>query len=486
MAGPKKAITAEPLDFSDYPEDRAERRLRFIAEYVVTPRGHGAREPFKVRDFQRDIVCGAFAPRVRQALVSIPRGNGKSGLAAALAVAELWVGGYSAEALVVAADERQARIVFDQARRMIELNPELAERVHVYQDRIYVPETDSTFRPLPADYNSLQGWDPTLQIIDELHVVTPEVWEAVTSAAGKRPESLTLAISTPGNSQDSVMWRMVEKGRRGGDPSYYFREFASPEGCRVDDEAAWMIGNPAMSDPDPFLSVDAMRAILGTIREPRFRQLRLGQWAAQIDSWLPFGAWDLLSDPDRVVEPGTRVVLGFDGSASGDSTALVGCTVEDRPHLFVVGVWERPEGVRGWRVPRSEVDRTVREAFARYDVAELAADPWGWRSELESWQKQYGTRKVIEWNTGYRKRMAPATDRLYQAVSTEAFSHDANERLSIHVGNAVAKQTPQGDVIEKDKRGSKNKIDLAVAAIVAFDRAAFHGQKKRGRVVVHR
>ena len=62
MAGPKKAITVDPLDFSDYPEDRAERRLRFIAEYVVTPRGHGAREPFKVREFQRDIVVGAFAP----------------------------------------------------------------------------------------------------------------------------------------------------------------------------------------------------------------------------------------------------------------------------------------------------------------------------------------------------------------------------------------------------------------------------------------
>ena len=79
--------------------------------------------------------------------------------------------------------------------------------------------------------------------------------------------------------------------------------------------------------------------------------------------------------------------------------------------------------------------------------------------------------------------MAPATDRLYQAVAKESFSHDGNERLSLHIGNAVAKQTPQGDVIEKDKKGSKNKIDLAVAAIVAFDRAAFHAKKKRARVV---
>lgn len=487
MAGPKKAITAAPLDFSDYPEDRAERRLRFIREFVITPRGHGAREPFKVRDFQAEIVRGAFGQSIRTALVSIPRANGKSGLAAALGVAELFVGGYSAEALVVASDERQARIVFAQAQRMIELNPELAERVHIYQDRIYVPETDSTLRPLPADYNALQGWDPTLMIVDELHVVTPEVWEAVTSAGGKRPESLVLAISTPGTTKESVMWGLVEHGRRGGDPSFYLREFAAPEGCATDDREAWRIANPALADPEPFLSEDALEAVRRTIREPRFRQLRLGQWAGQVDTWLPFGAWDGLADPDRTVEPGTRIVMGFDGSTSGDSTALVGCTVEEHPHMFVAGVWEKPEGPAGrdWRVPRAEVDRAVRAAFDRWDVSELAADPWGWRTELESWQRDFGKRRVIEWNTGYRKRMAPATDRLYQAVKTERFTHDGNERLSVHVGNAVAKETPQGAVIEKDKKQSKRKIDLAVAGIVAFDRAAFHTKKKRGRVVVH-
>lgn len=484
MAGPKKAITAPPLTFEDYPQDRAERRLRFIREYLVTPRGHGVREPFNVRAFQGDMIRGAFAPGIRTALFSLPRGNGKSGLSAALALAELWVGPESAEALVVASDERQARIVFNLAKRMVELNPELSDRVHVYQDRLYVPHTDSTLRPLPADYNALQGWDPSLQIIDELHVVTNEVWEAVTSAAGKRPESLTLAISTPGTSKDSVMWRMVEHGRRGHDPSFYLREYAAPEGCAVDDRDAWRTANPALADPEPFLNEDAIESVRLTIREPRFRQLRLGQWSGQIDSWLPFGAWDNLAAEDYEVPDGTRVQLGFDGSSSGDSTALVGCTVGDSPHLFVVGAWEKPEGPagRGWRVPRSEVDARVRSAFERWDVAELAADPWGWRSELEAWQKTFGKRRVIEWNTGFRKRMAPATDRLYQDVLKESFSHDGDERLSVHIGNAVATSTPQGDVITKDKKQSKRKIDLAVAAIVAYDRAAFHSQKKRYRV----
>lgn len=61
------------------------------------------------------------------------------------------------------------------------------------------------------------------------HVVTEEVWEAVTSVAGKRPESLTLAISTPASSPDSVMWRLVEHGRAGTDPAFYFKEYGAPE-----------------------------------------------------------------------------------------------------------------------------------------------------------------------------------------------------------------------------------------------------------------
>src|SRR5690625_5493128 len=68
--------------------------------------------------------------------------------------------------------------------------------------------------PLPAEPAALQGWDPTLVIVDELHVVTDRVWEAMSLASGKRLESLTLAISTPSDRLDSVMWRLVEYGRQ--------------------------------------------------------------------------------------------------------------------------------------------------------------------------------------------------------------------------------------------------------------------------------
>lgn len=477
-AGPKGAVSVAPLGFAGWPAGRAKRREKFISEYLITPRGVGAMEKFVLRPFQRDIIRGAFAPGVRTALVAVPRANGKTMLAAALGLAELFVGPASAEVLIVASDQRQANITLKYARRMVELNPALAERVHVYADRLHLAENDATLLPLPAEPGALHGHDPALLVVDELHVVTEAVWEAVTSVTGKRPESLTLAISTPASSPDSIMWRLVEHGRAGTDPAFYFKEYAAPDGCATDDRKAWRIANPALACKAPFLSEDGLEAARKTIREPVFRQLRLGQWVTGVESWLPWGAWAACAT-DRTAAAGERVVLAFDGSASGDSTALVGCTLDG--HLWVEGLWENPGDPR-WRVPRENVSTAVDIAFAKYDVAELACDPWGWRSEIESWAQRHGEKRVLEWNSAFVSRMAPATDRLYQAVVTQVVTHDGDERLAHHIAHCVAKPTPQGDLVSKDKRGSPRKIDAAVAAIVAYDRAAWHlTRRKRSR-----
>lgn len=485
-AGPKRAANPFKLNLDGLPAKRDYRRITaFAQQYLKVPKGTGALEPFKLRKWQQDIARAMYPAtgrRPRQGLVSMPRGNGKSALAAVFALYGLFADDIEgAQVLIVASDERQARIVFNAAKRMIELSPPLAEQVQVFQDRITVPNTASELRPLPAEPNALQGYDPTLMIVDELHVVTDTVWEAVSLAAGKRPESLTLAISTPADSTESVMWRLVEYGRRNPDDKLFrLVEYAAPEGCDIDDRAAWKIANPALGD---FLHEDALEATLMTTREAPFRRYRLGQWVGQAQSWLPWGAWDVLENKERgQPEEGETVCLAFDGSASGDSTALIGCTLDG--YVFVVEIWEAPENDPRWRVPRQEVAAVIDQAIERWDVRELAADPWGWRTELEEWaEKHKGI--VVEWNTAHRGRMAPATDRVYAAVMTKELSHDGDERLATHISNAVAKSTAMGDLISKDKRNSNKKIDSAVAAIVAYDRAAWHlaNPPKRRRVV---
>jgi len=476
--GPKSAITAAPLDFSDLPAPGWKRVDAFAREYLKVPRGTGAREPFRLRRWQLDIVKALYpmrGVRPRQGLLSLPRGNGKSQLAAVLAAYALYADDVEgAEVVVVATDERQARRVMGTVRRMVELEPRLAEQTQVFADRLMVPHTDSMLTALPADVAAAQGWAPTLALCDELGMVKPDLWDAMALAAGKHERSLCLGISTPADTLDSVMWPLVEYGRDNPeDRSFVLVEYAAPAGCDLADEAAWKAANPALGD---FLHLDALRATVRTTREVAFRRYRLGQWVGQSDGWLPWGAWQECAAPDRIVLPGERIVVSFDGSASGDSTALIGCTMDG--HLFVVGLWQN-EGDPRWRVPRHEVDAAVDSAFDVYDVAELAADPWGWRSEIETWGKRHGEKRVLEWNTAAAQRMAPATDRMFAAVTGQTLTHDGDPRLAGHVANCVAKATTLGDLVVKDKRNSPRKIDAAVAAIVAYDRAAWHANRSR-------
>ena len=141
--GPKAATAAHELDLSMLPEKRDYRRIdAFAREFLRVPKGTGAGEPFRLRPWQRAVVKRLYPPtgkRPRQGVLSLPRGNGKSGLAAALALYGLLADGVEgAQVAVVASDERQARIVFNAARRMIELDERLREQVQVFTDRLYV------------------------------------------------------------------------------------------------------------------------------------------------------------------------------------------------------------------------------------------------------------------------------------------------------------------------------------------------------------
>jgi hypothetical protein len=124
------------------------------------------------------------------------------------------------------------------------------------------------------------------------------------------------------------------------------------------------------------------------MRENAFRRYRLGQWVALDGAWLPDGAWERCRITSTAVEgipDGADVVLGFDGSFSGDCTALVAVTVAERPHVHLVELWEAPEGSRDWRVPVVEVEDAIRAACRRWRVLEVAAHPTAGRGPWSCW-----------------------------------------------------------------------------------------------------
>jgi len=397
----------------------------------------------------------------------LPRGQGKSSLTAVLALYELVAGAEGAQVVVVATDERQAGIVHRVASRMVELHPELEARVQQYADALTVPARGSSFQVLPAVPKRLEGLDFTLAIVDEAGRVDQEVYEVVALATGKQQSSVVLAIGTPGPElEQTVLGRLRTHAiDYPDDPSLVWREHSAAgfEDHPVDCQHCWELSNPALDD---FLARDGLQAVLPPkMREASFRRARLCQLTDQLeDAWLPPSAWASCVSL-RTIPDGAEVVLAFDGSFNGDTTVLVVATVEERPHVDLVELWEPGGG----QVPIVDVENAIRQACRRWRVLEIAADPFRWARSLQLLEGE--GLPVMEYPQS-PGRMTPATARFYEAVVNGALTHSGDSRLARHVGNAVLRDDARGARLAKERKDSPRRIDAAVAAVMAHDRAA--------------
>ena len=442
---------------------------RFALDYVRVPRGHGVRKPLRLRPWQRELIAATWdsRPRPRVAGWMLGRGNGKTSMCAVLALYELLAGVDGAQVVVVATDERQASLAFRAAARMVELHPALEARVQVYADQLTVPARGASFQVLPAVPKRLEGLDYTLAIVDEAGRVDTDVYEVVTLASGKQKASMVLAIGTPGPElEQTVLGRLRTYALDHQDPLVVWREHSAAgfEDHPVDCRHCWELANPALGD---FLAEDGLQACLPPkMREASFRRARLCQLVDQLEeAWLPSGSWADVADATRDIPDGAEVVLAFDGSFNGDTTVLTVATVGDRPHVDLVELWE----AAGAQVPIVDVEAAIRAACRRWRVREIAADPFRWARSLQLLDGE--GLPVLEYPQS-PGRMTPATSRFYEAVVNGALTHSGDSRLARHIGNAVLREDARGSRLAKERRDSPRRIDAAVAAVMAHDRAA--------------
>jgi phage terminase large subunit-like protein len=436
--------------------------------------------PLVLRDWQHDLLQGLFARRAdgrrkhRVGLIGLPRKNGKSALGSGIALHGLFMGPDGGEVYSCAADREQARIVFGVAKRMIELEPELGGLAKPYRDAIEIPSTGSVYRVLSSEAFTKEGLSPTLVVYDELHAAPDdELWNVMNLGSGARFDPLVLGITTAGVMSDrlggdSTCYQLYQHGKRVAsgeidDPAFFF-SWWEDDGDHRDPET-WKRANPGygdLIDPEDFASV------VTRTPEYEFRTKRCNQFTATSDTWFTVGSFEACEAP-RVVADGERVVLGFDGSYSGDSTGLVGCTLDG--HLFVVDAWERPRDDPMWRVPIAEVSVALRAACRRYRVLEIACDPYRWAREIQELGDD-GFPAVEFPQTP--PRMVPACAAFYDAVMDGKLTHDGDPRLIRHVANSVVKRDRFGPRIVKDSKDSPRKIDLSVCAVMAYARAVSH------------
>jgi hypothetical protein len=189
-------------------------------------------------------------------------------------------------------------------------------------------------------------------------------------------------------------------------------------------------------------------------------------------------AWARISRPDRVVADGAQIALGFDGSKTGDWTALVAADLATGL-VWPIGIWAPSVQLAENAPPevdRDAVDAAVDAAFRRFRVVRMYADPPYWKEEINAWQGRHGDKVVLRWETYRNRPMGQAVRSFAQAIADRTLSHPGDQTLTEHIGNATRLALNERDdkgqalwKIQKETPDSPRKIDAAMAAILAWE-----------------
>lgn len=463
--------------------------MNHYARITKTSLGGDVGELMVCRPWQERLLAGLLAEndrgllRHRSALVGMARKNGKSGLGAGLALWGLYLGPPGGEVYSVAVTRDQARIVFGTAKKMVQLDPELSDITKVYRDAIEYPDTGTVYRVLSREAGASEGLNPTLTLFDEVHAQPDdEMWNVMQLAAGARPESLLLGITTAGKmtdslGRDSLCYRLYQHGQRvctgeTEDPTFYFAWWEPKAGAEADhrDPKVWAEANPGLGD---LVAEEDFASTIGRTPEPEFRTKRTNVFTSGTAAALPFGVWSALADEDRDTGAADwSCVLMADGSWNGDCTAIVAVSVEEVPHMWVVGLWERPANATSWRVPVADVEETIREACRDLPVVEVGMDPFRWQRSMAVLEDE-GI-PMLEYPMGNAETMTKAWKLFYDAALDKGFTHDGDPRLARHVDHMTLKLDARGARPVKESKASARHIDLGVCAVAGFDRARWH------------
>ena len=497
-----------------FDERKAKRVVRFI-EALRHTKGEFHGQPFHLLPWQEKIIRDVFGTvrdddlSMRQyttAYIEIPKKNGKSELGAAIALNMLinddeW----KAEVYSCASDRQQAAIVFDVAVDMVRQSPALMKRVKIIPSTrrmIYQP-TGSIYQVLSSEVATKHGLNVSACIFDELHTQpTRALYDVMTQGSGDaRKQPLWFLLTTAGTDRNSICWEVHQKaldileGRK-NDPRFYPVLFGLPDEADWTSEENWYRANPSL---DHTITIDKVRDAFRKAQETpadenQFRQLRLNQWVKQSVRWMPMDKWD---ECGGVVDPyaleGRTCYAGLDLSSTSDLTALVLVfppTSEDEPYIALPFFW-LPEETLSLRVRRDHVpydqwakrgfiqttegnvvhygfiERFICELGERYDIREIAHDRWNATMMVQTLEDDGFT--MVPFGQGF-KDMSPPTKELMRLVLEHKLCHGGHPVLRWNMDNAFVRTDPAGN-LKLDKEKSTEKVDGAVALVMALDRA---------------
>ena len=496
---------------------RPERVIAFCEDLPITA-GKLAGTRMRLRGWQREFVHAVYAEDtegfrpVRTAVLSMARKNGKTQLAAALALCHLL--GPEAEprgeVYSCALTRDQAAKLYAEMVAILNAHPELDDRCNVsrFKKEIEVltgPGAGSIYVALSADAGSKMGLSPSFTVYDELgSAPNRHLYDAMDTASGARDNPLLMIISTQAAADHAVMSELIDYGLKVDsgeidDPSFHLTLYTAPTKADPWDPETWLLANPAMGDFRSLQDVErqAAQARLVPSKESAFRNLILNQRVSAVSRFIHKAEWDRCADPVDVSSLDGRICFGgLDLGATRDLTAFVLVFPGDDRFIDVVCRFFMPEAnIKGrsdedrvpydlWAdqgyitlIPGATIDPSfvaacIHEASLIYSIEALAYDRW----RIEDLKRELGIfntpPSLVAHGQGF-KDMSPAVDLLERFVAERMLRHGGNPVLNMCAANAVVTRDPAGGR-KLDKSKATGRIDGLVALAMALSVAQRH------------
>ena len=508
----KYKLTKFKAKNSVYNKELADYAVDFI-QCLCHTKGTWAGKPFQLLSWQEQIIRDLFGivkpngyRQFNTAYIEIPKKNGKSELAAAVALLLCCGDGEQrAEIYGCAADRGQATIVFDVAADMVRMCPALNKRCKILtsQKRIIYLPTNSFYQVLSAEAYSKHGFNIHGVVFDELHTQpNRKLFDVMTKGSGDaRMQPLYFLITTAGTDTNSICYETHQKavdileGRK-IDPTFYPVIYGAGQEEDWTDPKVWKKANPSLGET---IGMDKVKAACDSAKqnpgeENSFRQLRLNQWVKQAVRWMPMDKWDACAFPVNPEDLEGRVCYGgLDLSSTSDLTAfvLVFPPEDDEEPYYILPYFWLPEETLPIRVNRDHVpydvwerqgfiqttegnvvhygfiEKYIEQLGEKYNIREIAFDRWGAVQMVQNLEGMGFT--VVPMGQGFAS-MSPPTKELMKLTLEKKLAHSGHPVLRWNMDNIFIRTDPAGN-IKADKAKSTEKIDGAVATIMALDRA---------------
>ena len=487
----------------------ANHAVNFCEKFLIHSKGKWAGQPFNLLKWQKSsVIMPLFgwknadkSRRFRMAYIEIPKKNGKSTLASAIALYLLSADGEpGAEVYCAAADRQQASIVYREARNMTKRSPALRSLLAVRDSRkeILLDDNDSILRVLSAEAYTSEGLNIHSLIFDELHAQkTRDLWDALRYGGAAREQPMLVSITTAGWDVNSICYEQHTYAARildDEDPHFDDSFFAYISAA--DNGADWKSLKTAKSaNPSYNITIqerDFREAIKEAVESPRkensYKRYRLNLWTEQAERWLSMDKWDACDSPvDAEALEGAACWVGLDLSSTTDISAAVLVFPEEPGCIAIPMFWIPEEGARERerrdRVPYTQwardgliemtpgnvidydIIRTrLNELNEKYPIQEIAIDRWN-ATHLSTQLMSDGL-EVVAFGQGYASMSAP-TKELEAHVISRKLAHGGNPVLRWVASNIAAEEDAAGN-IKPSKKRSPERIDGIVALIMGI------------------